>query len=202
MDGVKLDRWGYEVRTSSDSCISAINAFYQQVCLSLSLFCFGLSYICCKSEILKWVLGLWTFIWNYTKVLIYGRGRSVILEAPFHDKDCVLANILAAHFLCSSDPSRAPSHLQAAKSCLVSLFVLFRNVPLFFASNRNFIIMHRRKPPRTRKQFSMPSVIWCLKIETTMSLSSYTLRYVSLFTNYWDKKVNLFTFLDSFFLFH
>ncbi|KAG2707321.1 hypothetical protein I3760_05G143400 [Carya illinoinensis] len=81
MDGVKLDRWGYEVRTSSDSCISAINAFYQQV-------------------------------------LIYGRGRSVILEAPFHDKDCVLANILAAHFLCSSDPSRAPSHLQAAKSCL------------------------------------------------------------------------------------
>lgn len=46
----------------------------------------------------------------------------MILEAPSHDKDCVLANILAAHFLCSSDPSRAPSYLQAAKSRLVSLF--------------------------------------------------------------------------------
>lgn len=55
-------------------------------------------------------------------MLSYGRDRSVILEAPSHDKDCVLANILAAHFLCSSDPSRAPSHLQAAKSRLVRLF--------------------------------------------------------------------------------
>lgn len=81
MEEVKLDRWGYEVRTSSDSCISAINAFYDQV-------------------------------------LSYGRQRSVILEAPDHDKDCVLANILAAHFLCSSDRSRAVSHLQAAKSRL------------------------------------------------------------------------------------
>lgn len=81
MEGVKLDRWGYEVRTSSDSCISTINKFYHQV-------------------------------------LSHGRERSVILEAPAHDKDCVLANILAAHFLCSSNPSRAPSHLQAAKSRL------------------------------------------------------------------------------------
>ncbi|VVA27698.1 PREDICTED: tetratricopeptide [Prunus dulcis] len=79
--GVKVDKWGYEVRTSSDACISAIDDFYDQV-------------------------------------LSYGRHRSVILEAPSHDKDCVLANILAAHFLCSSDPSRAPSHLQAAKSRL------------------------------------------------------------------------------------
>ena len=55
------------------------------------------------------------------KVLSYGRERSVILEALVHDKDCVLANILAASFLCSSDPSRAPSHIQAAKSLLVSL---------------------------------------------------------------------------------
>lgn len=81
MEGMKLDLWGYEVRTSSDSCISAINSYYHQV-------------------------------------LSYGRERSVILEAPVHDKDCVLANILAAHFLCSSDPSRAPSHFQAAKSLL------------------------------------------------------------------------------------
>ncbi|XWS68890.1 hypothetical protein CRYUN_Cryun04dG0132600 [Craigia yunnanensis] len=81
MEGVKLDRWGYEVKTSSDSCISAINAYYQQV-------------------------------------LCYGRFRRVILEAPVHDKDCVLANILAAHYLCSSDPSKAPSHIEAAKSRL------------------------------------------------------------------------------------
>ncbi|XP_021908495.1 tetratricopeptide repeat protein 38 isoform X1 [Carica papaya] len=77
--GVKLDRWGYEVSTSSDSCISSINDYYYQV-------------------------------------LTYGRNRSVILEAPLHDKDCVLANILAAHFLCSSDPCRAQLHTQAAKS--------------------------------------------------------------------------------------
>ncbi|KAK4598344.1 hypothetical protein RGQ29_015709 [Quercus rubra] len=81
MEGVKLDMWGYEVRTSSDFCISAINSYYHQV-------------------------------------LSYGRERSVILEALVHDKDCVLANILAASFLCSSDPSRAPSHIQAAKSLL------------------------------------------------------------------------------------
>ena len=37
------------------------------------------------------------------KVLSYGRERSVILEALVHDKDCVLANILAATFLCSFD---------------------------------------------------------------------------------------------------
>ncbi|KAI4328354.1 hypothetical protein L6164_020713 [Bauhinia variegata] len=78
---VKLDKWGYKVRTSSDSCISAINAFYHQV-------------------------------------LSYGRQRSVILEAPAHDKDCVLANILAALHLFSSDPSRTSSYLEAAKSHL------------------------------------------------------------------------------------
>ncbi|XVF44139.1 hypothetical protein PTKIN_Ptkin02bG0096900 [Pterospermum kingtungense] len=78
---LKLDRWGYEVRTSSNSCISGINAYYLQV-------------------------------------LSYGRFRKVILEAPVHDKDCVLANILAAHFLCSSDPSKALSHIEAAKSRL------------------------------------------------------------------------------------
>ncbi|GMY22517.1 serine--trna ligase [Fagus crenata] len=37
MERVKLDLWGYEVRTSSDSCISAIDSYYHQVCLSLSL---------------------------------------------------------------------------------------------------------------------------------------------------------------------
>lgn len=29
--GVKLDKWGYQVKTSSDKCISAINEFYDQV---------------------------------------------------------------------------------------------------------------------------------------------------------------------------
>ncbi|KAG6757078.1 hypothetical protein POTOM_037379 [Populus tomentosa] len=80
--GVKLDKWGYEVNTSSDACISAINSYYHQV-------------------------------------LSYGRERRVILEATLHDKDCVLANILAAHFLCSSaNPSRASFHIQAANSRL------------------------------------------------------------------------------------
>ncbi|TXG56429.1 hypothetical protein EZV62_017742 [Acer yangbiense] len=81
MEGVKSDRWGYQVKTSSDSCISAINAYYHQV-------------------------------------LSYGRERRVILEAPKHDKDCVLGNILAAHFLSSSDASTADFLIQAAKSRL------------------------------------------------------------------------------------
>ncbi|PIN15205.1 hypothetical protein CDL12_12137 [Handroanthus impetiginosus] len=79
--GMKLDRWGYEVRTCSDSCISAINSYYDQV-------------------------------------LSYGRRRSVILEAPKSDPDCVLGNILAAYFLCSADPSHALPLIRAAKSHL------------------------------------------------------------------------------------
>ncbi|KAF4400640.1 hypothetical protein G4B88_023048 [Cannabis sativa] len=79
--GVKRDRWGYEVRTPSDACISAINHYYHQV-------------------------------------LIYGRERSVILKATLHDQDCVLANILAAHYLSSSDPSQAHFYLHAAVSRL------------------------------------------------------------------------------------
>ncbi|PSS13550.1 Tetratricopeptide repeat protein like [Actinidia chinensis var. chinensis] len=77
---VKLNRWGYQVNTSSDDCISAINSYYQQV-------------------------------------LSYGRQRSVILEASAHDPNCVLANILAAQFLCS-DPARGAPHLEAAKANL------------------------------------------------------------------------------------
>ncbi|KAJ4829720.1 hypothetical protein Tsubulata_035098 [Turnera subulata] len=78
--GVKLDRWGYQVNTSSDDCIASINSYYLQV-------------------------------------LSYGRERRVILEATLHDKDCVLANILAAHFL-SAHPSRASPYIQAAQSRL------------------------------------------------------------------------------------
>lgn len=78
---MKLDKWGYQVRTSSDACISAINSYYHQV-------------------------------------LSYGRKRSVILEAPKSDPECVLGNILAAQFLCSADSSRAPEFIDAAKSHL------------------------------------------------------------------------------------
>lgn len=50
----------------------------------------------------------------------------MILEAPVHDKHCVLANVFAAYFLSSSDPSRVHHHLQAAKAGLVSFhFFLF-----------------------------------------------------------------------------
>ncbi|KAJ1423568.1 Tetratricopeptide-like helical domain superfamily [Sesbania bispinosa] len=49
--------------------------------------------------------------WGY-EVLSYGRERSVILEAVAHDKHCVLANTLAAHFASSS------SYLDAARSHL------------------------------------------------------------------------------------
>ncbi|XP_075104170.1 uncharacterized protein LOC107764562 isoform X2 [Nicotiana tabacum] len=81
MEGFKVDKWGYEVKTNSDSCISSINSYYHQV-------------------------------------LSYGRERSVILEAPKQDPTCVLANILAAHYLSSADSSRALPLLQAAKSYL------------------------------------------------------------------------------------
>ncbi|RDX73424.1 Tetratricopeptide repeat protein 38, partial [Mucuna pruriens] len=81
-EGAKLeDTWGYQIATSSQPCVSAINSYYHQV-------------------------------------LGYGRERSVILEAVEHDKHCVLANILAAHFLHSSHSSRAPICLNAAKSHL------------------------------------------------------------------------------------
>ena len=58
------------------------------------------------------------------KVLSYGRERRVILEAAEHDKDCVLANILAAQFLSSSDSFKASLHIRAAKSRLVIFFFL------------------------------------------------------------------------------
>ncbi|KAI3768207.1 hypothetical protein L2E82_18698 [Cichorium intybus] len=49
-----------------------------------------------------------------SEVLSYGRKRAMIMEAVDHDPNCVLANILAAHISCSSDPSRVPSLLHAA----------------------------------------------------------------------------------------
>ena len=98
------------------------------------------------------------------KVLSYGRERSVILEALVHDKDCVLANILAASFLCSSDPSRAPSHIQAAKSLLVSLlfWLDMGTWPFFVFTSFSFWVLSeislfctRSKRPSTRKLFLM-----------------------------------------------
>lgn len=50
----------------------------------------------------------------------------MIFGAPQADPDCVLGNILAAYYLCSSDPSKAPGFLDAAKSRLVNfLFILY-----------------------------------------------------------------------------
>ncbi|KAH0672048.1 hypothetical protein KY284_023135 [Solanum tuberosum] len=104
MEEFKVDKWGYQVKTSSGSCISAINSYYHQV-------------------------------------LSYGRERSVILEAPKQDPTCVLANILAAHFLCSADSSRAMLLLEAAKSCLeqASLYekVVFEAVSYLILPNRD-----------------------------------------------------------------
>ena len=65
----------------------------------------------------------------------------MILEAVAHDKDCVLANILAAEFLLFSDSSRASSYLDAAESHLVithliiSIFFFF-----FFFWLKDFIL--------------------------------------------------------------
>ncbi|KAL6535007.1 hypothetical protein OROHE_013061 [Orobanche hederae] len=52
----------------------------------------------------------------FQEVLSYGRNRSVILEAPKSDPECVLGNNLAAHFLCSSGSAR--QLIEAAKSQL------------------------------------------------------------------------------------
>ncbi|KAI7726699.1 hypothetical protein M8C21_000264 [Ambrosia artemisiifolia] len=56
----------------------------------------------------------------YEQLLSYGRRRVVILEAVDSDPNCVLANILAAHFCASSHPSRLPSFLHAAISNLAN----------------------------------------------------------------------------------
>ncbi|KAG5388770.1 hypothetical protein IGI04_030311 [Brassica rapa subsp. trilocularis] len=55
--------------------------------------------------------------WGY-EVLSYGRNMKVILEAPLHDKDCVLGNILAAHYLSSCDPSKVNLYVKSASSKL------------------------------------------------------------------------------------
>uniref|UniRef100_M4E7A3 Uncharacterized protein n=1 Tax=Brassica campestris TaxID=3711 RepID=M4E7A3_BRACM len=54
----------------------------------------------------------------FYQVLSYGRNWKVILEAPLHDKDCVLGNVLAAHYLSSSDHSKANTYVEAARSNL------------------------------------------------------------------------------------
>ncbi|WOK99335.1 tetratricopeptide repeat protein 38 isoform X2 [Canna indica] len=79
--------WGYPVRTASDACIAAIEAYCEQV-------------------------------------LTYGRDRAVILSAARRDPSCVLANILAAHFLASKNPSEASGFLRAAS-------VSFENATLY-----------------------------------------------------------------------
>ncbi|KAL8518841.1 hypothetical protein ACS0TY_009983 [Phlomoides rotata] len=77
----------------------------------------------------------------YDQVLNYGRKRSVILEAPKSDPQCVLGNIFAAHFLCSADPSRAPAFIDAAKSRLehASLYekAVFEALMYFISPDRD-----------------------------------------------------------------
>ncbi|CAH9095294.1 unnamed protein product [Cuscuta europaea] len=90
-EGFRLDKWGYEIKTYSGSCLAAINSYNHQV-------------------------------------ISYGRDRSVILEAPKHDPCCVLGNILAAHYLCSRDPSLAPPLIEAAKSNLENASLYERSV--------------------------------------------------------------------------
>ena len=65
------------------------------------------------------------------KVLGYGREKKVILEAPLYDKDCVLGNVLAAHYLISSDLSRAKTYVKAAESHLVSSTLFFFLVSMY-----------------------------------------------------------------------
>lgn len=184
MGGVKLDRWGYEVKTSSDSCISAINAYYHQVLALLHL--------------LLPVLFVWignSLFWRRSLVLVCksllsqvlsnGRNRKVILEAPAHDKDCVLANILAAQFLSSSDPSKAPSLIEAAKAGIVIFSHYIYG--LSFESTRIleifiiwfFVALSRSKPRLMRKPFLKLSIIWFLRTEMMMLPWIYTPRYSS-----------------------
>lgn len=118
MEGtIKLDGCGYEVTTSSHLCVSVINSYYHQVRVShhpfLLLFPFlfyHFFFVFFKS------VSVFSM-----KVLSYGRERCVILEAVVHDNYCVLANTLVAHFLYSSDSSKAASYLHTAKSHLVSV---------------------------------------------------------------------------------
>ncbi|XP_010477769.1 PREDICTED: tetratricopeptide repeat protein 38 [Camelina sativa] len=100
--GSRFVNWGYEVNTSSDDCIAAINSYCHQV-------------------------------------LGYGREREVILEAPLYDKGCVLGNILAAHYLISSDFARAKSYVRAAESHLGEATpyekAVFKAIDYFFSEN-------------------------------------------------------------------
>lgn len=98
------DIWGYEINTTSSSCISKINQYYHQV-------------------------------------LSYGRTRGVIMDAIDADPNCVLANILAAHFCSSSNPSRAPSLLHLANSNLAYATpyekAVFKTIDCLISSNRD-----------------------------------------------------------------
>ncbi|KAL4198590.1 hypothetical protein AMTRI_Chr03g46700 [Amborella trichopoda] len=66
------------------------------------------------------------YVW---KVLCYGRERKVIMAAMEEDRECVLANALAALFLFSRDTSAASRHLQVAAARL-----LLREFPRDLAS--------------------------------------------------------------------
>lgn len=78
------------------------------------------------------------------------------MEAPKQDPTCVLANILAAHFLCSADSSRAMPLLEAAKSHLVQILQLFLIIFLYLRVWITYVLLislFRNKLARMRKWF-------------------------------------------------
>lgn len=84
------------------------------------------------------------------------------MKAPKQDPTCVLANILAAHYLCSADSSRAMPLLEAAKSCLVQILQLFLVFFLYLAVWFTYVLLislFRNKLVCMRKWFLRQSVI-------------------------------------------
>ncbi|KAJ8637877.1 hypothetical protein MRB53_012144 [Persea americana] len=77
----------------------------------------------------------------YHQVLTYGRERAVIMEAAAEDPSCVLANVFAACFLSSNNPSLASSHLASATSRLDQATsyekAVFNAVTSLMAENRD-----------------------------------------------------------------
>lgn len=132
--------WGYEVNTSSDDCIAAINSYSHQVHLSLLLQSYILlPFLFCVSPI----LAFFDIVVRLMKVLGYGREKKVILEAPLYDKDYVLGNVLAAHYLISSDLSRAKTYVKAAESYLVSSTLFFySSVYVFILSEGKMLCVY------------------------------------------------------------
>ncbi|XP_077211005.1 tetratricopeptide repeat (TPR)-like superfamily protein isoform X2 [Tasmannia lanceolata] len=96
----------------------------------------------------------------YHQVLSFGRNRAIILQASINDEDCVLANILAAHFLSSSaNPSSASSRLAAARAKLENSTsyekAIFDSVACLIGADRNDEIvldLHSKVLPQNQQE--------------------------------------------------